>query len=74
MEFRYALLRMLNDGELEKIYNHASFFEKRKVKHDIEMIKAYAHVEGTTFPLLHGLKSTIVLRDAICYMMGEQYV
>ena len=68
MEFRYALLRMLDDGELEKIYNHASFFEKRKVKHDIEMIKAYAHVGGTTIPLLNELKSAEVLKNIICYM------
>ena len=71
MKFRHALLRMVNDGELEKIYNHASFFEKRKVKHDIEMIKAYAHVEGTTPVMFHELKSTDVLRDIICYMIGE---
>lgn len=68
MKFREVLLNMLESGELEKVYNHASFFEKRKVKHDIEHIKAYARVEGTSIPLLASLKSVDVLKSAICYM------
>ena len=71
MKFRHALLRMLNDGELENVYNYASTLEKRKVKHDIELIKAYAHVDGTTIPLIHEIKSADVLKSAICYMMKE---
>lgn len=72
MTFRSALIKMLADGEFEKIYKHANTIEKRRVKHDMEISKAYAHVDGTTISLLNELKSARVLKSAISYMMmGE---
>ena len=71
MKFREALLDMLDSGELERIYNFAGYFEKKKVKHDIEMIKAYGHKNGTFIPLLNSLKSDMVLKTAIIYLNKE---
>lgn len=74
MKFSKAIAKMYEDGEFEKIIKHTKGKEKLNVK---IIHEALAHHNGDIgdipmIPLLMGINSVEVLKDAIIYMAQKE--
>ena len=72
-EFKKALIKMREQGELDKILEASkdSSEDKAKVEHDIEIINELAEL-GTdnvsAIPVIMELQSVAIFKDALCFM------
>ena len=75
-EFKKALVKMKEAGELEKILNSTFNIEdKKKVEHDIETINQLSDLGAdnvSAIPVIMELQSVAIFKDALCYMDGSK--
>lgn len=71
-EFKKALVKMNEIGELDKILNSTFDLEdKKKVEHDIEIIRQLSDLGAdnvSAIPVIMELQSVAIFKDALCYM------
>ena len=73
MNFKQAIIKMLEDGEFPKIIKNAKGKDKRDAQDFYDLIKDNPNLKDIPYlPLLMAVKSSAVLRDAIVYMDGDK--
>lgn len=76
-EFKKALIKMREQGELDKILEASkdSSEDKAKVEHDIEIINELAELGAdniSAIPVIMELQSVAIFKDALCFMNNEE--
>lgn len=69
MNFKEAIIKMLEDGEFPKIIKNAKGKDKRDAQDFYDLIKDNKNLKDIPYlPLLMSINSQSILRDAIVYM------
>lgn len=69
MNFKEAIIKMLEDGEFPKIIKNAKGKDKRDAQDFYVLIKDNKNLKDIPYlPLLMAINSPSILRDAIVYM------
>ena len=71
MTFKKALKKMLEDGEFPKIIANSKGKDKREAKKFYKIIKDVDLDKCAMIPMIMGLNSVSVFRDAVFYMMKD---
>jgi hypothetical protein len=73
MKFKKAILRMVEEGEFERIINYAKGKDKKRAIEFYNFIKTPGILATTpTIALLQIIESQSVLKDIICYMEHQK--